>query len=99
MKMATTGRAIISAFCIIFDYFLALASRPEAQVALELDAAPLPAGIEPRLLQLSTVKIRCVEVETLTLADNGFRLASKQVDIARTRKSINLCEINFPRFN
>lgn len=57
----------------------------------------LAAAVEPRQPQLSAVKIRCVKVETLTLADNGFRLASKQVDIAQTRKSINLCEISLPR--
>lgn len=51
-------------------------------MALELAAAPSPA-VEP---QLSTVKIRCAKVETLTLAGNDFRQASKQADIARTRK-------------
>lgn len=74
----------------------------EGQVALKLKTLHLyqpglAAAVEPLQPQLSAVKIRCVKAETLTLADKGFCLASKQVDIAQTRKSINLCEISFPR--
>lgn len=83
----------------VFYYFWLFSNwSSSGQPRVRLNSTPhLYQAVEPRQPQLSTVKIRCVKVETLTLADIGFRLASKQVDIAQTRKSINLCEISFPR--
>lgn len=83
----------------VFYYFWLFSNwSSSGQPWIRLNSTPhLYQAVEPRQPQLSTVKIRCVKVETLTLADIGFRLASKQVDIAQTRKSINLCEISFPR--